>query len=882
MKFPFVDRNHRKEELEEEIRSHFQMSLEDRVARGEDAATAASAARRELGNVGLIQDVTNQMWGWVWLENLLQDLRHGSRLLRKDPAFATIAILTLGLGIGASTSIFSVIYGVLLQPLPYPKPEQIFVLFETSARGGTMNFTDPNFDDLHAQNHSLQGMAEYATDEEAVIGGTETKRIGVAAVSKDFFPILQIHPILGRGWLPEDQHFGAAQVALVSYDYWIQDLGGSTDLASKKLGIDKQEVSVAGVLPPGFHFPDNTKIWLPRELEEPTPSRTAHNWQVVARLGDGVSAVQARTELSAIAKNLKQTYGGLTDMADISLSPMREAMTEDVRKNLLILLGAVGVLLLIACGNVANLLLAQAVKREGELGIRAALGARHSRLVRQFLAEALLLAAGGGLLGIAISLWGVRSLLALAPSGLPRIDEISVNLPVLLFTLGLTAAVAIGLGISTALRVTSANLQRKLADVSIARSSHSQANLLNRFISAIQVAMTLTLLVGAGLLGRSLLKVLSVDPGFRTENVMTVNLVLPSIDQDTGAVHRTAFLNNLFARLHAIPGVTDAGGISNLPLANPPSFGTYLVMDSAREAPRKDELESLFHRNLPHGVANYCAASEGYFSTLGIPLLQGRLFQDSDTADAPHVAVISRSLARTQWPNQNPLGHKIEFGNMDSDTHFLTVVGVVKDVRGRNLETPPSPTIYVNYRQRPRRTQTLTAVLRSSLDPGSLHASVRQILHDLDPTIPIVPSTFAEVVTSSVRDRRFNATILSVFAGAALLLAMIGIYGVLAHSVAQRTREIGIRMALGASAQNVVRLILRQGLTTIIAGVVLGVVCSLLVTRTMRSMLYGVSATDPLTFAMVVVLLFIVALVACYFAARKASMVDPIVALRQE
>ncbi len=836
------------------------------------------------------------------MATLIQDLRYGLRMLAKNPGFTAVAVLTLALGIGATCAIFSVVYGVLLRPLPYAQPDRLVELREVNEKGVRVNFTDPNFDDVRAQSRSLDGVAEYSAWLESVSGTAEPTRTITAHVSWDFFPLMHIQPVLGRGFSPEEQRFGAAPVALVSYGYWKQHLGGTRDLSAIRLTIENQSVSVIGVLPPGFRFPEDSDLWMPRELLEHLPSRSAHNWRAIARLRDTVPLGQARAELSGIARRLKQQYGEETNMVDVAATPLQAALTADVRPALLVLLGAVGFLLLVACANVANLLLAQATARERELAIRAALGAGRRRLVRQFLTEALLLSAGGGALGVLAAVWGVDALLALSPPNLPRLGEVTVNLPVLFFALGVSMAVAVGLGLFTAFRATAGELQGALVERGQGHTETLRGHRLGRVIVAAQLAITLVLLVGAGLLGRSLLRILSVDPGFRTEHVLTMDLALSWAAEQKDQLQRAQFLNELMGKLRLLPGVLVAGGAGGLPMnGGSPSNGSFLVMSpnddltrTIQELSRLQEHERIqrmikvFDRLFngfqgPNvGYADYWPADGGYFHALGIPLLRGRLFDERDTFDSPPVALISQSLARERWPHEDPLGRTIEFGNIDGDLRLLTVVGVVGDVHDASLEAAPKPTIYVNYRQRPQATVHFTLVLRTKAEPAGIIPAARKVVRELDPNLPPSFSTFSQVVDGSLRARRFNLTLVGVFAGTALLLALAGIYGVMAYSVTRRTHEIGVRVALGAHPGDVLRLILAQGLLTAAAGVAAGIAGAIALTRAMQSLLYGVSPTDPLTFAAVALLLAAVALLASYLPARRATKVDPMVALRYE
>jgi putative ABC transport system permease protein len=837
-----------------------------------------------------------------FLDSLLLDLRFAARILRKSPGFSAVAVLTLALGIGATTAIFSVVDGVLLRPLPYRNPGQLLRLWEQSAKGGQMNFADPNFEDLRSQSHSLQGMAEYDAGLQSVSGTSEPSRTMTASVSRDFFSVMGVQPVQGRGFALEEQQFGAPAVALVSYGYWKQSLGGTQDLSSPHLKVNAQPVAVIGVLPAGFAFPDDTEIWIPREIFERFPSRTAHNWNVIARLRDGHGLGEARTEFQGIAQRLKQQYGQDTMMVGVVVEPLREAMTGNVRPALLVLLGASGFLLLIACANVVNLMLAQAAGRERELSIRNALGAHRSRLIGQFLTESFLLSAIGGVFGIMLAYWGLNGLLALAPANMPRLDEVSLNPYVLLFSLGIILLVSLAMGILTALRSVSANPRGALEEGARGETGTLQKHRLGRLISAGQLATALVLLVGAGLLGRSLLRVLSVDSGFRTDRIVTMDLRLPPSPKKN---QRVTFFNELLTRLRAVPGVEEVGGSSVLPFAGPyfPD-GTYVVMNPGQISPHmqniiersvegdldKDPallgeftkfLEDLF-RDQAGGDADYVVASEGFFKALGIPLLQGRLFDDRDSMDAPHVAIINQSLAKEKWPNQDPIGHTVEFGNMDGDPRLLTVIGVVGDVHDQSLETPPNPTIYVNYRQRPNAAGNFTCFIRTSGKPDSVLAAARSIVFKLDPNLPVRFRPLTQIYSASLDARRFSLTLIGVFSLTALILALAGIYGVTSYSVAQRIREIGVRMALGASAWEVLGMVLKQGAITASIGVSLGILGSLVLTRWIQSQLFGVSPTDPVIFLGVALLMILVSLLACWVPGRRASRVDPMVALRYE
>lgn len=839
--------------------------------------------------------------------NLSQDFRYGLRVLWKNRVYAFVSLITLAVGIGASTAIFSVVNGVLLRPLPYPKSEQIVRVWEANAKGRRMQFADPNLEDVRAQVHSLQGMAAMRSGESTVSVGNAPDRVRVASVSADFFSVIGVQPLLGRLFVPEEQHFGAAPAVLVSHSFWQRHLHETRDLASVKLTVSNNPVVIVGVLPAGFHFPEDSQVWMPRELDVRLPSRTAHNWQVVARIRDGVSLEQARADASAVARRISQENRlDEKQMTDVNLVPLKDALTRDVQPALLVLLGVAGLLLLVACANVMNLSLAQASARGDELAVRVALGASRWRLLRQFLAEALILCGAGGVLGVIAAYFGVRALLALAPPDIPRLDEVSVNLFVLAFALALSFLVAAGLGVITAWRATSGQVRSALAEAGRRQGTGARSRHVGRLIVAGQVAITLTLLTGAGLLGRSMLRVLSIDPGFETEHIVTLDLKLPDIEEGTEN-RRAQFLEQLIAGIRALPGVEAVGGTNVLPLKDPDSpDGTFVVLNPQQLSPRQRELierstqtsinkadpafladltrfaEDLFSNKALAGNADYVVASDGYFETLRIPLLRGRLFTDSDGPTAPHAAVISEGVARQKWPGQDPIGQTVEFGNMDGDLRLLTIVGVVGEVRKHSLETAPRPTIYVNYRQRPRRTDQYDIVLRTSSDPAAVTSSVRRVLTQLDPTVPARLTTFTQVFSESLNNRRFNLTLVGVFALAALVLAMVGVFGVLAYSVAQRTREIGVRVALGATPGGILKMVLGQGLITVAIGLAVGLAGSLLLTRTMRSMLFEISPNDPLTVVGIALLLLLIAMLASYIPARRATRVDPMIALRYE
>jgi len=816
------------------------------------------------------------------------DVRYAARGLTKSPGFNATVILTLALGIGATTAIFSVVYGVLLRPLPFPDPDRIVAIWEVNQRGTWSRLADPNFDDFRDQNHSFEAAAKYSDWIASVAGPAAPTRSRIAVVTRDFFKVLAVAPVMGRTFAPEDARLAAAPVTVVSHRYWKEHLGSASDLSAAKLRVEGRVYSVVGVLPDGFDFPAKADLWLPNELDPENTSRTSHNYYGIGRLRNGVSLAPAKADVAAIAERIVRQSPEQNEylMRSATVVPLRSSLTRRVSSPLYILLGAVGFLLLVACANVANFLLAQASKRWRELAIRSALGAGRGRLVRQFITEALLLAGLSCLAGILIAVGLLRALLALTPEDLPRLGEVTISWPVLVFTAGISLVAAIALGVVTAVRATSSAPGGTLGEGGRGNAGTHRSQRVGRAIVAAQLAMTLALLTGAGLLGRSLLRVLSVDPGFRTENIVTMDVQLPdpatpTLEAQTALkARRSQFVNGLIQRLHGIPGAQHVAAVNSVPLDGGLPDGMFLLV-SPQENPKDfNEYSALAKDSQRRGNADFCAATPEYFPALGIPLLRGRLLDGRDAFDTPHSAVINDSLARTTWPGRDPIGQTLQFGNMDGDLHLLTVVGVVGDTREDGLERPARPIVYVDLVQRPR--PGFTVVMHSQAEPGQVIAAARAILRDEAPDVPPRFRTFTQIYSASLGSRRFNLILVVVFALTALLLAVAGVYGIVAYGVAQRTREIGVRMALGARAADVLQLILRQGLTMALIGVGIGMLGSFATARMIQSLLFDVQPTDPLTFVTVAAMLILVAALACYVPARRATRVDPLVALRYD
>jgi putative ABC transport system permease protein len=816
------------------------------------------------------------------MSSLVIDLRHAVRVLIQRLGVSAIAVFTLALAIGATTAIFSVVYGVLLRPLPYPAPDRLMAVWEVNHRGTFSRLADPNFDDFRDRNRTFSAMAKYSNWVTPVIGTTEPTRTMVATVTRDFFKVVGVEPSIGRGLTADDTHVGAGPVVIVSHRYWTQSLGSAEPLSTLHVRIEDHVYSVVGVMPAGFSFPADVDVWGPAELEPENTSRTSHNYWGIGRLRDGVSVAQATADVSEIAKDIVRhsTEQGDYLMTDAAVQPLQTSLTGRVGSTLYVLLGAVFFLLLVACANVTNLLLAQAAARQRELAIRHALGAGRRRLVRQFVAEAVVLVLPSCLAGLLIAIFGISVLLSLAPADLPRLEDVTMSWTVMGFAMGLSAAVAVALGLVTALRATNRDPRDTLVDGARGQTAGASSQRVGRMIVTAQLAITVVLLIGAALLGRSLLRVLSVNPGFRTSGLIAMDLSLPYSDDPAAKARLVPFYADVFDRLRAIPGVDEVAAANAVPLDGGLPDGLFLLT-APQDAPKTmDGLGTLFQQKERLGTADYCAASPEYFHALGIPLIRGRLFDDRDRPTSPHVAVISASLVRARWPGVDPIGQAIEFGNMDGDLRPLTIVGIVGDTREYGLEQAPRPTVYVNLMQRPR--FAATVVMRSNADVRTVTAGARGILKAVAPDVPPRFRTFGQIYAASLGARQFNLTLVGVFAATALLLAVAGIYGVMAYSVTQRRREIGVRVALGATPGRVFRSILGQGLFTTAVGVTIGVVAALGLTRTLQTLLFDVKPTDPLTFAGVVAILVGVALLACYVPARRATRADPMDALRQE
>jgi len=880
----------REAEIIEELAQHLDDRYEQLLRGGATAGEAYQAAMLELTESDLLAQELGQVerpfrhepvvlganrrmsiMGDLW-----QDLRYGLRMLVKNPGFTIVAVLALALGIGANSAIFSVVNTVLLRPLPYQDPERLVMVWEANAKAGFPKDTPAaaNYVDWRDQNQVFEGMAAIANQNFNLTGTGEPERIEGRLVSANLFGLLGVEPHLGRAFLPEEDQPGRHNVVVLSYGLWQRRFGSDGKIVGQALTLNGENYTVVGIMPPHFQFPTREdQLWAPIAFTpQQAANRGRHYLEVVARLKPGVTLAQAQAEMSAIAVRLQQQHAENTDLG-ANVTPLHEQIVGDIKPALLVLLGAVGFVLLIACANVANLLLARAAGRQKEISIRVALGASRLRLIRQFLTESLLLAVLGGVVGLLLSLWGVSLLKAFIPENISQVEAITIDGRVLLFTLLVSLLTGLIFGLAPAAQAASLNLSETLKEGGRDSAAGSRGNRIRGALVIAEVAVSLILLIGAGLLINSFLRLRNVDPGFRTNNLLTMQVVLPAFKYPDQA-RRTAFYDQLLNRIETLPGVKSAAFTTNLPLYRQGNSMGVSVEGIPDPAPGQGRRPSVMTRVI----------SPRYFQTMGIQLLQGRGFSNEDKEDAPAVAVINETMARHFWPGQDPLGKRLTPGSLTSTdpNDWITVVGVANDVRQIDLTAPPKPQMYLSYVQAGFFAPG-DLVVSTDLEPLSLAAAVRKAVWEVDKDQPVSNiRTMEEIASESVARQRFSMLLLGVFAALALVLAAVGIYGVMSYSVAQRTREFGIRMALGARRGDVLRLAVGHGLKLVLIGIVVGLGAAFFLTRVMSSLLFGVSATDPITFIGISLVLISVAVIASYLPARHATKIDPMVALRYE
>ena len=872
-KLGWMTRRSRKEaELRDELQFHLQEEAEQAEAAGLMAEEAKYAARRELGNVALLMEDTRATWGWIWLERFWQDLRYSARMLRKNPGFALAAILSLALGIGANTAIFSVFYGVLLRALPYPEPDRLVWMWPANLRTGQLYggaISPPDFLDYRARSTAFEHLAAFLPIDSTVAGSGKAERVSSAAVSAGFFETLGAKPVLGRTILPDDEQVQQPQVVVLSYGLWQARFGGNVQAIGRTLNVDGQSMTIVGVMPAGFEFPQAVQLWnpLPFKMDE-MQVRRFHFIRAIGRLKPDVTLGQAGTQMTSVSLTLEKMYPDSNHGYGVKPVLLQKKLVGDMRPTLTVLMIAVGFVLLIACANVAHLLLARATARHREIAVRSSLGASSGRLMRQLLTESVLLGLLGGAFGVLLAIVGLRALISMHPANIPRLDQVHLDIRALAFTALVSILTGMIFGLAPARRASKVELTETLKEGGRGASPGRRRQRLHHLLVSAEVAFSLVLLIGAGLMIRSFARLASVKPGFEPDRVLSLQVSLPRFgssqnDQARGAV----FFGQLLDRLRAVPGVEYAGLISELPLSGQEN-DTYFTIEGRPPVTPTDR---------PDEDAR--VTSTDYFRAMGIPLIEGRYFSDSDNKNAARVAIISRSFASQYFPKQNPIGQHL---NIDFGMQFrCEIVGIVGDVHHHAMATALDPIMYVPYAQTVLSSSNV--VIRSRAPRLALLSEIKRQVQALNNDIPLYGvHTMDELVSDSVAQPRFRTLLLGTFAAIALILAAAGIYGVMSYSVTQRTHEIGVRMALGAQGRDVVRLVVGEGLLWMLGGVAVGLAASFALARLIASLLYQVSPIDPLSFVAVPMVLAAVALAANYIPARRATKVDPTVALRYE
>jgi predicted permease len=876
-------RKTREQDLERELRSDLELEAAEQEENGLSADEARYAAQRVFGNATLIQEKTREMWGWTFLERCGQDIRYGVRALRKSPSFACIAVVTLALAIGANTAIFSVIEAVLLRPLPYRDPSHLVLLTDAKDpdEGGIL-YRD--FEVWKSQNRSFADMGVYYRDSGwsrvTLTGGNEPASVQGAFVSANFFSVLGVSPILGRSFTTGEEA-RRERVILLSHHLWVSRFGSSPDVVGQMLQVNGANFQIIGVMPASFQFPGaDSAFWAPMSTNsywsDPTLLITDPNhspgfyarWQAIARLRPGVMQRAAQTEMNVIAAHLEQSNPDLARPSGIAVIPLHVKVAGKTRLALAVLFAAVCLVLLIACTNVSNLVLARGAARQRELSVRSALGAARTRILRQLFTENLILAIFSGCLGILLAPAAIRALIALAPPGIPRLQQTHVDTAVLFFTLAIASLSAIFFGLIPAWKASHSDPIESLKAGGRSASDSTRLRRIQKILVIAEFAFALILLAGAGLLVRSFLIVKAIDPGFRPEQVLTMHIT-PALHSSAG---RTRFLDEMsLRRVRSLPGVVAVGAIDGLFSSDDiKDFGLRSIQGRPPE-PRA--------RWSPLA---WTTVRGNYFQAMGARLLRGRFFSDGDTTNSSLVAIVNETVAGRYWPGDNPIGKRFKgFDKRGAHDDWLTVIGVVQDMRTNGLDRLPPGRIYQYYQQSNEPTPDL--VVRTSGDPASLMNAVREAIRNLDETVVISKtSTVQQELADQLSPRRFETWLLSLFSAIALLLASIGIYGIIHYSASQRTAEIGIRMALGAMPREIQHLVVGEGLLLGAIGLALGIAGALALTRFLSNLLYGVTPSDPLTFISVSILLLGVAFLASLIPARRASRIDPLVALRDE
>ncbi|HEY6186739.1 MAG TPA: ABC transporter permease [Pyrinomonadaceae bacterium] len=818
------------------------------------------------------------------MRTLWQDMRYGVRLLIKRPAFTVIAVLTLALGIGANTAIFSVVNAVVLRPLPYAQPDRLVMIWETMPGNDRRWVAPGNFIEWRRQSQAFEQIAAYSNASLNLTGEGEPEKLTGAAVTPNVFTTLGVEAALGRTFLAEDEQREGERVVVLSDGLWQRRFGADPNVLGRSLTLDDKSYVVVGVMPASFRFPVQSELWVPgNHGSAVSPSlaaqfpdsdlsndRDIHIYSAIGRLKPGHTLAEAQAEMKAIAGRLSEAYPETNGGLGVNLIPLHREIVGGVSSILFILLGAVAFVLAVACTNVANLLLAHATQRERELAIRIALGAGRLRLIRQMLTESLLLSLAGGALGLLIAMWGVDLFVGLSPGDIPRLNEVGMDGRLLGFTLLVSLVTGLAFGLLPALQATRLDPQHALKEGGTKATEGGRRLRVRNLLVISEIALAQVLLIGAGLLIMSFLRLQAVEPGFNASNLLTARLSL-SVTKYSDQKKKIAFYNQLLERLQATAGVRSAALVMNLPLSGSNMNRGFIV--EGRPEPRPDE----------NVTVDYQVISSGYFQTMEIPVLRGRAFTDRDVEGSPRVAIINEIMARKYFPGEEPLGKRIAFGDPSKEESWRTIVGISGNVRHESIDEPPFPGAYTPYAQDRESWPRVALVVRSTGDAAGLAAAVRREMMAIDPGQPVSNmQTMEQLMAASITRPRFIMMLLGLLASIALALAVVGIYGLMSYSITERTHEIGIRMALGAQGRDVLKMVVGQGLRLILIGLAVGLVGAFALTRIMTSLLYGVSAVDPATFVGVSLLLAVVALLACYLPARRATRVDPMEALRYE
>lgn len=852
-------------DLAEEMRDHLERKAAKNAAAGMSGEEAHYAARRQLGNLALQQEQSRSSWGFALLESIFQDIAYGLRGLRKAPGFSVVAILTLALGIGASTAIFSIANTVLLRPLPFPDPSRLMRIHTVSSRWPemVMGQTLTNLRDIEAQSHSFQTIATFLPQARTITGSGYPEQLATADVSAGFLTLFGCHPVLGRDFLPQDEQRQNGDVVLLSYGLWQRKFAGDPNIVGKVVTLEKQPFTVAGVLPPSFVYVAKWDALVAQTVPPEQLKRGMGNYPTLAKLGPGVSLSQAQADLDRVAASIVRQYPVMEEGLSFRLAPLQQVTSR--RPELLALLGAVGFLLLIACANVSNLVLSRGLRRQREIAVRAALGASRRRIVRQLLIESFLLALAGGIAGAALAAAGVQLFRILAPANFPRLEELQAEPALMVIAFILSALAGILFGLAPAISTVRADLNPSIRDSSTATSAPARILSLRNILVVTEVALALVLLTGSGLMVQSMVRLLSVDIGLRTDRVLTGELTLPNARYGSRDEQRI-FVQRLLESLHAQSQFREVA-LSNIPILSGLQGMITFDPSSMGINEEKTSFEAI-------------TVTPGFFETLGIRLQRGRFFSDHDVKGSSPVVIINDSVARRFFPGQDPIGRVLKFSPDDPEQQFQ-IVGLVADTRDTSLDAGLRTQVYFSLLQRPF--PQMHVLVRSSLDPATAVSSLQQVVESVDKNLPLRKArTMEEIISDSVAQPRFRTWLLSIFAIAGLTLTLIGIYGVISYSVGQRTREMGIRLALGAQSGSLLGLVLRQAVVLAVTGAVCGVIGSLFLMRLLANQLFEVKPGDPVTLIGAALLMMIVALAASWIPARRATKVDPMIALRHE